>query len=181
MCRFDGICIDSFSLSVVLQSCGRLVDSENGESLHAYCLKHGFGSDLFVQTALIEMYGRFGLVDVSRKVFDEIKDPDCISCNVMLGEYVRVREMGLAEEFFDKISDRDLVSWNTMIHGYASIGDIESAQDLFDTSTNDCKNDGSCNGSNGSNRSNSLEENGSSGSDGSNSLKQSNGSDESSG
>ncbi|XP_063936504.1 pentatricopeptide repeat-containing protein At1g74630-like isoform X2 [Daucus carota subsp. sativus] len=134
MCRFDGICIDSFSLSVVLQSCGRLVDSENGESLHAYCLKHGFGSDLFVQTALIEMYGRFGLVDVSRKVFDEIKDPDCISCNVMLGEYVRVREMGLAEEFFDKISDRDLVSWNTMIHGYASIGDIESAQDLFDTS-----------------------------------------------
>ncbi|KAL1832307.1 hypothetical protein ACET3Z_001958 [Daucus carota] len=133
MCRFDGICIDSFSLSVVLQSCGKLFDSENGGSLHANCLKHGFGSDLFVQTALIEMYGRFGLVDVSRKVFDEIKDPDCISCNVMLGEYVRVREMGLAEEFFDKISDRDLVSWNTMIHGYASIGDVESAQDLFDT------------------------------------------------
>ncbi|XP_074343760.1 pentatricopeptide repeat-containing protein At1g74630-like isoform X1 [Apium graveolens] len=135
MCHQDGVCIDSFSLSVVLQSCGRLVDCRNGKSLHAHSLKFGFESDIFVQTALIEMYGRFGLVDVSRKVFDEIKDPDCISCNVLLAEYVRVREMGLAREFFDKMSNRDLVSWNTLIHGYASTGDVESAQDLFDTST----------------------------------------------
>ncbi|KAF8414234.1 hypothetical protein HHK36_002234 [Tetracentron sinense] len=128
----DGIAVDSFSLSLVLQACGRSFDNRNGQSIHTQVLKLGFGSDLFVQTALIEMYAKFGIVDNSRKTLDEMNEPDIVSYNVLLAEYVRVGEIDSARKLFDTMPDRDLVSWNTMIHGYATHGDVGAARELFD-------------------------------------------------
>ncbi|PSS04659.1 Pentatricopeptide repeat-containing protein [Actinidia chinensis var. chinensis] len=124
MPRQRDVFVDSFSLSLVFQACGRSMDCLSGETIHTQVLKLGFGSDLFVQTALIEMYANFGWIGVARKMFDEMSHPDVVSYNVLLAEYVRVGEMSLAQELFDKMPERDLVSWNTMIHGYASVGDF---------------------------------------------------------
>ncbi|KAI6704152.1 hypothetical protein NL676_013288 [Syzygium grande] len=51
MRRQDGVFCDSFSLSLVVQACGRLMDGDNGRTVHAQGMKIGFESDLFVQTA----------------------------------------------------------------------------------------------------------------------------------
>ncbi|XP_059624809.1 pentatricopeptide repeat-containing protein At5g66520-like [Cornus florida] len=128
----QGIFVDSFSLSLVLQACGRSTDCSNGRTIHTQVLKLGFGCDLFIQTALIEMYAKFGHIDVAHNVFDEMTDPDLVSYNVLLAEYVRVGEISSAQELFDKMPDKDLVSWNTMIHGYASRGELGVAKKLFD-------------------------------------------------
>ncbi|CBI41082.3 unnamed protein product, partial [Vitis vinifera] len=95
--------IDSYSLSLVIQACGRLKDPGNGQKLHTQVLKIGLGSDLFVETALIEMYAKFGDIEIARNILDEMAHPDL----------------------------RDLVSWNTMIHGHASLGDSNEALRLF--------------------------------------------------
>ncbi|KAF8031830.1 hypothetical protein BT93_D0903 [Corymbia citriodora subsp. variegata] len=132
MRRRDGVFCDSFSLSLVVQACGRLVDGDNGRTVHAQAIKIGFESDLFVQTALIEMYARLGSVEISKRILDELKEPDLVSYNVLLAEYVRIGEIQLARDLFDKMLDRDLVSWNTMVHGYATLGDVMEARKLFD-------------------------------------------------
>ncbi|XP_023767215.1 pentatricopeptide repeat-containing protein At5g66520 [Lactuca sativa] len=119
--RQDHHFIDSFSLSLVVQACGRSGFLQNGQTIHTQVLKLGFGNDLFVQTGLTEMYVKFGWIEFARKVFGEMKDPDLVSYNVMLAEYVRIGEISLARQLFDKMSQRDLVSWNIMIHGYASL------------------------------------------------------------
>ncbi|KAI3829431.1 hypothetical protein L1987_03555 [Smallanthus sonchifolius] len=116
--RQNHLFVDSFSLSLVVQACGRSGFGQNGQTIHTQVLKLGFGTDLFVQTGLTEMYVKLGWVECARKVFDEMKDPDLVSYNVLLAEYVRIGEMGFARQLFDKMPQRDLVSWNTMIHGY---------------------------------------------------------------
>ncbi|KAL4562536.1 hypothetical protein LXL04_034743 [Taraxacum kok-saghyz] len=118
--RQDRLFIDSFSLSLVVQACGRSGFLQNGQTIHAQVFKLGFTNDLFVQTGLTEMYVKFGWIELARKVFSEMKDPDLVSYNVMLAEYMRIGEIGLARQLFDNMPQRDLVSWNTMIHGYAS-------------------------------------------------------------
>lgn len=132
MRRQDGVFCDSFSLSLVVQACGRLMDGDNGRTVHAQGTKIGFESDLFVQTALIEMYARLGSVEISKRILDDLKEPDLVSYNALLAEYVRIGEIQLARDLFDKMLERDLVTWNTMIHGHATLGDVVEARKLFD-------------------------------------------------
>nr|DAD20267.1 TPA_asm: hypothetical protein HUJ06_021730 [Nelumbo nucifera] len=124
--------VDSFSLSLVVQACGRSHDTWNGFRVHTQILKLGFSSDLFVQTALIEMYSKFGDMVIARKILDEMNEPDLVSYNVLLSEYVKAGEIELARHLFDNMPNKDLVSWNTMIHGYAAHGSVASARKLFD-------------------------------------------------
>ncbi|KAI4296023.1 hypothetical protein L6164_036013 [Bauhinia variegata] len=127
----DNVLVDSFSLSLVLQACARLMDSENGQKLHALIAKLGFGPDVFVQTALIEMYAKCHCLEDAGKVLDHMEKPDLVSYNVLLAEYVRIGEIELAHELFNRMPERDLVSWNTIIHGYASLSEVRSAPKPF--------------------------------------------------
>ncbi|KAF7803850.1 pentatricopeptide repeat-containing protein [Senna tora] len=129
--------LDSFSLSLVLQACARLMDSENGLKLHAHVLKLGFSPDLYVQTALIEMYAKCGCVEYAVKVLDYMREPDLVSYNVLLSEFVRMGEFAMAHDLFDRMPERDLVSWNTIIHGYTSLGDIGASKKSFDIATSE--------------------------------------------
>ncbi|XP_010938918.1 pentatricopeptide repeat-containing protein At2g29760, chloroplastic-like [Elaeis guineensis] len=128
----EGVTVDSFSISLALQACGRSGESTIGRAIHTHLLKVGFVSDLFVQTALVEMYAKVGDVSIARRVFDEMPERDLVSYNVMLAEYVGCDNVQEARRLFDEMPDRDLVSWNTMIHGYAMSGDLHAAQQIFD-------------------------------------------------
>lgn len=129
----EGVFVDSFSLSLVLQACGRSVDHVNGRTTHTQVLKLGFCSDLFVQTALVEMYAKCGCIDMARAIFDDMRNPDVVSCNVLLAEYVSCGEIRSARELFDNMSERDLVSWNTMIHGYAFANELQGKKSFYTT------------------------------------------------
>ncbi|XP_038988634.1 pentatricopeptide repeat-containing protein At5g66520-like [Phoenix dactylifera] len=128
----EGVAVDSFSISLALQACGRSGESRIGRAIHTHLLKLGFVSDLFVQTALVEMYAKVGDIGLARRVFNEMPERDLVSYNVMLAEYIRCGNVQEARLLFDEMPDRDLVSWNTMIHGYAMSGDLRAAQEIFD-------------------------------------------------
>ncbi|WOK96061.1 Pentatricopeptide repeat-containing protein [Canna indica] len=128
----ESAALDSFSLSLSLQACGRLGEIAIGETLHSLVFKLGLLMDVFVQTALVEMYAKVGSTCLARMVFDEMPSRDMVSYNVMLGAYVASCDTGEARNLFDEMPARDLVSWNTMIYGYAKIGDVGAARDIFD-------------------------------------------------
>lgn len=128
----EDVKVDSFTISLVVQACGRATDGKTGRVVHNYVMKLGFESDVFVQAALIEMYAKLGYLEISRRVLDHMDRPDLVSCNVLLAEFVWVGEISLARKMFDEMPERDLVSWNTMIHWYACNGEVEEAQKLFD-------------------------------------------------
>ncbi|KAK7292467.1 hypothetical protein RIF29_08248 [Crotalaria pallida] len=132
----QSLSLDSFTFSLVFQACGMLLDLRNGSKIHTHLFKLGFApSDLFVHTALIQMYAKCGCFHSAIKVLDSMQDPDLVSYNVLLAECVRIGQIEMARQVFDNMPDRDLVSWNTMIHGYASFGDVVgagAAPKLFD-------------------------------------------------
>lgn len=103
-----------------------------GSSIHAHAVKLGFCSDLFVQTALVEMYGKCRNILCARLVFDDMPKRDLVVYNAMLADYMNCGDILEARRLFAEMPERDLISWNTMIHGYAMTRDLGSARDIFD-------------------------------------------------
>ncbi|KAK7303112.1 hypothetical protein RJT34_14013 [Clitoria ternatea] len=73
-----------------------------GVSLHGYCIRVGFCSNLNVLTALIDLYAKTGHVYLAQKVFDGIAEKDVVLWNCFIGSYARnglVREaLGLLKQ-----------------------------------------------------------------------------------
>ncbi|KAK4487375.1 hypothetical protein RD792_005996 [Penstemon davidsonii] len=96
--RLFGVVPDKFSFPCVIKACSDVLDLEN---VHGMLFKLGLEFDLFVGSALLHCYLKFGLVNEAVQVFE-----------------------GLPET-------NDIVIWNAMINGYVQIGKFDKALVIF--------------------------------------------------
>ncbi|KAL6007324.1 hypothetical protein ACLOJK_032821 [Asimina triloba] len=121
----------NFTVSLVLKALARRSVARGGQTVHGLVLKYGLGSDLNVQNSVIDMYSRFGEVDVARRVFDGVQCKDIVSWNSMISGYCVNGRIDVARGLFEQMPERNVVSWTAMISGYASAGNMAEAQFLF--------------------------------------------------
>ncbi|KAI3424542.1 uncharacterized protein J3R85_010552 [Psidium guajava] len=62
---------------------------KEGEMIHEYCLKTGFCSELNVSNSLITMYAKFGTMENSLKIFEELNYREIISWNALISGYTQ--------------------------------------------------------------------------------------------
>ncbi|OIV97536.1 hypothetical protein TanjilG_12293 [Lupinus angustifolius] len=100
---------DQFTLSAALGACTGLSAVELGRQVHSYLLRTIFDveSDVFLQSALIEMYGKCGLVNKAWQVFKL--------------EGIEIR----------KERSRDIVLWTSMLGVYGRNGYYKEVIDLY--------------------------------------------------
>ncbi|TQD92007.1 hypothetical protein C1H46_022411 [Malus baccata] len=58
-----------------------------GKQLHNQILKLGFGSEIIIQTSLVNMYGFFGELECMQQVFDETPQRDLVMWNSVVAAY----------------------------------------------------------------------------------------------
>ncbi|KAL6272947.1 hypothetical protein ACE6H2_023639 [Prunus campanulata] len=90
-----------YSVSGALRAAGELAVLEQCRIIHAHALLTGLDGNVIVGTALVDAYGKSGLVYDARQVFDE------------------------------NLSSMNVVGWNVMLAGYAQQGDRNSMLDIF--------------------------------------------------
>ncbi|KAA8516072.1 hypothetical protein F0562_019251 [Nyssa sinensis] len=78
---------DCITFTSLLRTCIRLSDIMVGRQVHCFIMKMGLYEDCFVSCALVDLYGKFGLVGDARCVFDKISERDLVSWNVMVSCY----------------------------------------------------------------------------------------------
>ncbi|XP_026418049.1 pentatricopeptide repeat-containing protein At3g03580 [Papaver somniferum] len=98
--RSLGLRPDNFTFPSVINACAGLSDMENGKFVHECILEMGFGSDLFVCNALIDMYSRFRCLDEARNLFDKMSQRDIVSWNCLISGYSANKEWIEAVEIF---------------------------------------------------------------------------------
>ncbi|XP_050203554.1 pentatricopeptide repeat-containing protein At2g44880 [Mercurialis annua] len=128
----SGFLPDNFTFTTLAKSCGSSMAIKEGFQLHNHVVKIGFGFDLYVCTALVEMYAKFGELVMAKKLFDEMTERSLVSWTVLIGGYVKIGDMGNAKILFDQMPEKDSAVFNVMIDGYVKVGDMDSAQSLFD-------------------------------------------------
>ncbi|OVA08844.1 Pentatricopeptide repeat [Macleaya cordata] len=80
---------DSFTLSSVLPIFAEYVDVSKGKEIHGYSVRHGFDSDVFIASSLIDMYAKCTRVDDSRRIFYMLPKCDVISWNSIIAGCVQ--------------------------------------------------------------------------------------------
>lgn len=126
-----GVSPSSYTFPSVIKGCVLVSDLGFGESVHGQIFRFGFGSNVFVQTSLIDFYSGFGRLVGARQVFDEIPERDGFVWTTMLSGYSRGGDMGSARRLFDEMPERNVATWNSLINGYARVRDMGSCELLF--------------------------------------------------
>eukprot|EP01018_Ginkgo_biloba_P008711 Gb_07638 [translate_table: standard] len=96
----DGIQPDRFTFPYVLKACAGLSALQEGEKIHDFIISTGLESDIFVSSALIDMYAKCGNMEFARQVFDRMPERDIVSWSAMIGGYAQNEPCDEALKFF---------------------------------------------------------------------------------
>lgn len=95
----------------VLAACGRSARAKEGASIHGFLVRGLRNLSLIMNTALIDMYGKCGKVEVARSIFDRMEEKNLVCWNAMiLGHCLHGNPEDGLHLFADMISRTELDS-----------------------------------------------------------------------
>ncbi|KAM0941136.1 putative tetratricopeptide-like helical domain superfamily [Dioscorea sansibarensis] len=94
--RRNGVWPDAVSMATALPACSQIAALSHGREIHALMVVMGIaGEAVFVDNALMDMYGKSGSLDDAQRLFDEMPQRDTASWNILIAAHAA---HGLARE-----------------------------------------------------------------------------------
>ncbi|CAN4124348.1 unnamed protein product [Withania somnifera] len=94
---------DKHTFPFVLKACAYLFDLDEGKQAHAFALKLGLESDVYVNNSLAHFYSSCGCLKDARNVFDKMPERSLVSWNVMIDGLVQFGEFENALRMFSEM------------------------------------------------------------------------------
>ncbi|PRQ55639.1 putative tetratricopeptide-like helical domain-containing protein [Rosa chinensis] len=134
--HFSGIVPTEFAFGGVISACSDINALEQGKQVHSYLLKLGFEFQLYIISALLDMYGKCGSLSDAQKANPcayhygfSLEFPIGSSLFTM---YAKCGNLEDGKLVFRRMPTRDVVSWNAMISGLSQNGQGNEALELFE-------------------------------------------------
>ncbi|KAK0597640.1 hypothetical protein LWI29_027179 [Acer saccharum] len=122
---------DAVTMVKVVMACIYLANWDVADSMVKYIKENDIEIDVYLGNTLIDMYGRRGLVDLAREVFNRMQERNIVSCNAMISGYAKARNLVEGRKLFDEMPRKDVISWTSMIAGYSQANQFYEAVKLF--------------------------------------------------
>ncbi|VVB13244.1 unnamed protein product [Arabis nemorensis] len=87
--RNEGVKFSEFTISSVLSACGANCDALECKNLHCLSLKTCLDLNLYVGTALLDLYAKCGLIKDAVQVFESMQDKSSVTWSSMVSGYVQ--------------------------------------------------------------------------------------------
>ncbi|KAL6960544.1 hypothetical protein U1Q18_038307 [Sarracenia purpurea var. burkii] len=95
---------DRLTIPIVLKACTKLRELKLGKMIHGFVKKYGnFGFDMFVGSALVELYSKCGRMSYALRVFEEYSGPDIVLWTAMVSGYEQNGDPDGALKFFSRM------------------------------------------------------------------------------
>ncbi|CAI0629063.1 unnamed protein product [Linum tenue] len=128
----SGFMVDNFVVPNVLKACGALQWTGVGRGVHGLSLKMGLNACVFVCSSLVDMYGKCGVLEDARRVFDEMPERNAVTWNSMIFGYA---QNGCNEEAIDLFLEMRLedfeptdVTLLSLLSASANVGAVEEGK-----------------------------------------------------
>lgn len=120
MSRKYGFRPDWFSFGSALTALGNLERPKQGKEMHAQVITGGFSGNVFVDSSLVDMYAKCGLVEDSQHVFYRMDSKNSISWCALLGGYCRKGDFERVVDLFRNM-EIDLYSFGTVLRACSGL------------------------------------------------------------
>ncbi|KAM1314156.1 hypothetical protein ACFX2F_018076 [Malus domestica] len=136
----EGVKPNEFSIAGCLSACSRTAMLENGRQLHSMVIKSGHLEDLFVTSALVDMYAKCGCISDAEDIFEGLVSRDTVSWNIMVCGYSQYGQGEKALEAFSTMLDEGAIPNEITFIGVLSacshLGLVEEGKKHFDSLSN---------------------------------------------
>ncbi|XP_068657660.1 pentatricopeptide repeat-containing protein At4g20770 [Aristolochia californica] len=125
-----------FTYASLVSSCAKLSALSQGRQVHGQISKDGFIDDIYVGSALIDMYAKCGNIEDARECFDSMPTRNVISWNEMIHGYAQngcgQKAINLFEEMLKTEEKPDSVTFISVLTACSHAGLTDTAIKLFD-------------------------------------------------
>ncbi|CAM8930002.1 unnamed protein product [Rhodiola kirilowii] len=131
-----------FSFATVLSCCSKLSSLLQGSQVHAQILKDGHINDVYVGSALIDMYCKCGELDCARLVFDWLSNKNTVSWNEMIHGYAQNghgdKAVSLYESMIQSDAKPDAITFVSVLTACSHAGLVDKGIQIFKGMQTDC-------------------------------------------
>ncbi|KAJ8765557.1 hypothetical protein K2173_014679 [Erythroxylum novogranatense] len=106
--QIDGLFPDRIILSCILSGFGNSLHVREGKAFHGLIIRKNYVIDHIVNTALLSMYCKFGLLIPSEKLFDKEHEWSKESCAIMVCGYAKLGMGGRCIELFREMQNEGI-------------------------------------------------------------------------
>lgn len=85
--RLEGMVMDQYTFGSVLTACGGLLALKEGKQIHAYIIRTDYMNNIFVGSALVDMYCKCKSIKYAESVFVKMTQKNVVSWTAMLVGY----------------------------------------------------------------------------------------------
>ncbi|XP_068645157.1 pentatricopeptide repeat-containing protein At1g03540 [Aristolochia californica] len=122
---------DSYTFGSILTACGNLRRLKNGKEIHGKVVTCGIGGDVFVESSVVDMYGKCRSVEDSRRVFDRMLIRNSVSWSALLGAYCENGHCNAVLGLFrDMEKQDDHYSFGTVLRACAGLTDVRHGKEV---------------------------------------------------
>ncbi|CAN6440097.1 unnamed protein product [Victoria cruziana] len=123
--------IDGVAMVTLVRACGKLGNPRILCWVHGIVHKLAMEGDVFVMTALLDMFAKCHSIDVAHAIFSSMSARSIVTWNVMISRYAQLGKLGFAYHFFNEMPNKSIATWNSLIAGCARSGCYYQARDVF--------------------------------------------------
>ncbi|KAK7329224.1 hypothetical protein VNO77_23375 [Canavalia gladiata] len=129
---------NKITLTAVLSACASIGALDLGKQIDEYASQRGFQHDVFIATALIDMYAKCGSLDSAERVFEEMPKKNEASWNAMISALASHGKAKEALSLFWRMSDEgggarpNDITFVVLLSACVHVGLVAEGYRLFD-------------------------------------------------
>ncbi|KAH7422647.1 hypothetical protein KP509_12G018600 [Ceratopteris richardii] len=135
--QVEGLHAEDITYVSVFNACAETTNFKQGRIIHSLILFSGREQNLFVDNALVDMYGKCGVLCEAFKVFRNMPVKDIVSWNALISCYAQhgygTQTLGLAQDMIREGISFNEVTLLGILTACSYAGFIEEAQTYFNT------------------------------------------------
>eukprot|EP01018_Ginkgo_biloba_P018926 Gb_05127 [translate_table: standard] len=139
--QLAGMVPTQFTFSSVLSACANLAILEYGKQVHACTVRFRLDSNVFVESALVDMYAKCGSLRYARQVFDKMVERDVVAWNAIIAGYANNSSSKEALELFENMvqagSKPDHITFIAILNACTNGGLVNAGRFYFDSMSRD--------------------------------------------
>jgi pentatricopeptide repeat protein len=104
----SGFTVDRFTLGSGVAACAHLGDIDSGRAFHGYLIRRALDTDVIQGSALVDMYGKCGYMELARLVFERMDERNYVSWDALLSGFVENELVEAALDIFRQMESANI-------------------------------------------------------------------------